>query len=182
MKTAIGLLEFKSIAKGIAVMDDVLKSSHVTLVTATPICPGKYIGLITGEIAAVQNAVKVGERLGGIFLVEAIALSNLHRDVIPALSGSTGVALNGAIGVVETMSALGAIEVADTACKAAAVSLLEVRIARGLGGKGFLVFTGELASVKAAIAAGESAYNGTGEILCATAVASPEKALLSALC
>ena len=46
-----------------------------------------------------------------------------------------------AIGVIETISALSAVNAADVAAKAAKVDMLEVRIARGLGGKGFLVFT-----------------------------------------
>jgi len=181
MKKALGLLEFKSVAKGIEVIDEALKSSNVTLMLANPICPGKYIGIITGEVAAVKNAVKVAQQLGGIFLIEAMTISNVHETVIPALLGSNIVDITDSIGIVETMSALGGIQVADVAVKSSNVKLVEVRVARGLGGKGFVIFTGEISSVKMAVSACKTAYQGTGEILCASVVATPNKKLIQSI-
>ena len=178
---ALGLLEFKSVAKGIEVLNEVLKSSNVELMMANPICPGKYIGIIIGEIAAVANGVKVGEQQGGVFLIEAIVISNLHESVIPAMLGSNIVDLTGSIGIVETMSALGSIQVADIAVKASNVKLIDVRVARGLGGKGFTIFTGEISSVKNAVAACNNAYKGTGEILCSSVIATPNKKLMQSI-
>ena len=43
MKKAIGLVEFKSIAKGIETTDERLKSANVELITSTALCPRKYI-------------------------------------------------------------------------------------------------------------------------------------------
>jgi len=180
-KRALGLLEFKSVAKGIEVLDEVLKSSNVELMMANPICPGKYIGIITGEVAAVSNGIKVGENLGGVFLIEAIVISSLHEAVIPAMLGSNFAEINDAIGIVETMSALGAIQVADIAIKASNIQLVEVRVARGLGGKGFTIFTGEISSVKNASAACKQAYRGTGEILCSSVLATPNKRLIQSI-
>ena len=53
---------------------------------------------------------------------------------------------------------------ADVAAKAAKVDMLEVRIARGLGGKGFLVFTGEVSAVRSAVKACANMMGETGEI------------------
>lgn len=178
---ALGLLEFKSVAKGIEVLDEVLKSSNVELMMANPICPGKYIGIITGEIAAVSNGIKVGEQTGGVFLIEAMVISNLHEAVIPAMLGSNIIDITASIGIIETMSALGSIQVADIAVKASNVQLVEVRVARGLGGKGFTIFTGEISSVKNAVAACNNAYKGTGEILCSSVVATPNKRLMQSI-
>lgn len=50
MKNSIGLLEFKSIAKGIEVTDALMKGSRVELVLSNAICPGKYITLVTGSL------------------------------------------------------------------------------------------------------------------------------------
>lgn len=50
MKNSIGLLEFKSIAKGIEVTDALMKGSRVELVLSNAICPGKYITLVTGNL------------------------------------------------------------------------------------------------------------------------------------
>lgn len=40
MRRSIGLLEYKSIAKGMEACDEMLKSSNVELVLASPVCPG----------------------------------------------------------------------------------------------------------------------------------------------
>ncbi len=181
MKKAIGLLEFKSIAKGIEVTDEVLKSSNVELLLANPVCPGKYISIFSGEVGAVNNAVEVGRRLGGIFHIEAFTIANVHPSVFPAISGTVEIEKVDCLGVVETMSALGSVMVADTAVKASHVNLLDVRLARGLGGKGFTVFSGDISAVKRAVKACEDKYQETGEILCASVVATPSKALIQKL-
>ena len=67
---------------------------------------------------------------------------------------------------------------ADVVAKAAKVQLLEIRIARGLGGKGFLVFTGEVSSVRSAVKACANALGETGEITSHCVIASPHKDLV----
>ncbi|MCR1898386.1 BMC domain-containing protein [Irregularibacter muris] len=181
MKKAIGLFEFKSIAKGIEVTDQILKSSNVNLILSNAICPGKYISLVAGEVAAVKNAVDLGKTLGGIFKIESTLISNIHPEVLPALTGTTDFNKIDSIGVIETMSALNSILVGDTALKSSKVQLLEIRIARGLGGKGFTILTGEISSVKKAIAAVEDKFAPQGDLLCTTAIANPNRELIAKL-
>jgi microcompartment protein CcmL/EutN len=57
------------------------------------------------------------------------------------------------IGVIETFSAASIIEAADTAVKAANVTLLRVHLAMALGGKGLALMAGDVSSVQAAVAA-----------------------------
>lgn len=61
------------------------------------------------------------------------------------------------------------------AVKAANVELIEIRIARGLGGKGFVLLTGEVASVKQAIKAAEADMRDLGVITSYSVIASPHK-------
>lgn len=178
MKKSIGLLEFKSVAKGMEVADDVLKAANIELVMCTPICPGKYVVIITGDVGAVNSAINVGIQKGGIFMVEGIVLPNIHPEVLPALMGLGSFEGIKDIGVIETMSALASIQAADIAVKAANITLIEVRIARGLGGKGFVIFTGEISSVKNAIKACENEMSESGELLCSSVLASPSKELI----
>ncbi|PKM52048.1 MAG: propanediol utilization protein [Firmicutes bacterium HGW-Firmicutes-7] len=178
MKNSIGLLEFKSIAKGIEVTDEVLKSSNVELIAANPICPGKYISILSGDVGAINNAVEIGKKLGGVFQIEALVISNIHPDIFPALTGTSEVNSINCLGIIETMSCLSSIMVADTAIKASNIRIIEIRIARGLGGKGFTIISGEVSSVKKAIQAVEEKYISTGEILCASTIANPEKELI----
>lgn len=179
MKKAIGLVEFKSIAKGIEATDEMLKSANVELILSTPICPGKYITLISGDVGAVKNAVKVGRNVGSIFTIDDYVIPNVHKDVFPALTATTDVDKITSIGVVETMSAVTAVVVGDIVVKAANIQLLEVRVARGLGGKGFVLITGEISSVKSAVNTCLSKMKDTGEIVCTSVIASPSKELIS---
>jgi len=181
MNSSIGLLEFKSIAKGIEVTDEIMKSSNVELVMSNAICPGKYVSIITGELAQVRNAIEIGKTLGGIFKIEAEMIANIHPDILPALSGTAEIDDITSIGVIETMSALNSIITADIARKAANVRLIEVRIARGLGGKGFTIFTGEISAIKRAISAVNEKFIPMGDILCSTAISNCNKELVRKL-
>ncbi|WP_432666504.1 BMC domain-containing protein [Wukongibacter baidiensis] len=179
MKNAIGLVEFKSIAKGIEATDEMMKSANVELLLSTPLCPGKYISLICGDVGAIKNAVKVGKNVGGIFTIDDYVIPNVHRDVFPALTATTEIDKITSLGVVETMSAVTAVVVGDIAVKSANIQLLEIRVARGLGGKGFVLITGEISSVKSAVKTCLNKLQDTGEIVCTSVIASPNKELVS---
>ena len=49
MSKAIGLVEYKTIPKGIEAADAMLKASEVQLLFSSPICPGKYVTIVGGE-------------------------------------------------------------------------------------------------------------------------------------
>lgn len=178
MYKSIGLLEFKSIAKGIEVADEILKAADVQLVMSTPICPGKYIIIIAGKVGSVNTAIAVGQKMGGFYLIDTYNIPNIHVNVLPALTGTTEIEKVRDIGIIETMSAISSIKMADIAVKSSNVDLIEVRIARGLGGKGFLVMTGEISSINSAIKACKSGMGEEGEILCASVLSSPTKGIL----
>ena len=65
MANAIGMVEFTSIARGIYSADQMLKTSEVEIVTASSVCPGKYIAIVSGDVAAVNESVSVGEKMAG---------------------------------------------------------------------------------------------------------------------
>ncbi len=181
MKKAIGLLEFKSIARGIKVTDEMLKSADVEIVQSNSICPGKYVSIIVGDVSAVNTAVTIGEELGGVFLIGKDVISNIHELVFPALLGVPNVEEIKAIGVVETISALSSIIAVDTAVKSAVVEIIDLRRARGLGGKSFFVITGEVSSVNQAIESSVEKLEDFGDIIDTVVIPSPSKELLDYL-
>ena len=77
MAIAIGLVEFSSIARGIYAADQMVKVSEVEIVTAQTICPGKYIALVEGDVAAVQASVQTGEKFAGEYLMYITEFSRL---------------------------------------------------------------------------------------------------------
>jgi microcompartment protein CcmL/EutN len=60
------------------------------------------------------------------------------------------------VGVLETLTAASAIVAADAAAKAAAITLRDLRLANGIGGKGVVVLSGALPDVQAAVAGGRA--------------------------
>lgn len=181
MGKSIGLLELKSIPIGIETADTMLKAANVELLVATPICPGKYVIIISGQVGAVKSSVEAGRQTAGTFLVVHHTINNVHESVPVALMGTADLEHIASLGVVETMSALTAVLAGDIAAKASKITLMEIRIARGLGGKGYVIFTGEISSVKSAVKSCVNQLAHTGEITSTCVIASPHPGLLDKL-
>lgn len=152
--TAVGMVEFSSIAAGIDAADQMVKTAQVEPVFFRTICPGKFVAAISGDVAAVTASVNAGRDAHTDALVDWFIIPNVHQDVIRALAGGSGIGERGALGVIETFSAVSIVVAADAAVKAADVHLLDVRMALGLGGKGYALITGDVAAVQAAVDAG----------------------------
>ncbi len=160
--SALGAVELNSVAQGISCTDAMCKTAQVQLLGAYPVCPGKYVVLVSGEVAAVRASVRAGEQESSASLVDSFVIPNLHDQVFPAISGTVPIDEVQAVGMIETFSLASAVVVADNVVKAAAVTLLEVRLGRALGGKSYVLLTGEVAAVRAAVAAGENTNQTTG--------------------
>ena len=152
MRTAIGMVELNSIAKGIETCDYMVKAAQVELIRSSTVCPGKYLILIAGDTGDVRAAMKEGESRGGECVVDTL-LPNVHPQLIPAISMATQTPPLGAVGVLEFYSVASAITAADIAAKAANITLIEVRIGYAIGGKGYVTLTGDVGAVRAAVAA-----------------------------
>ncbi len=170
---AVGMIELNSIANGIQTADDMLKSASVDLLMAQPICCGKYMVMIGGEVASVENAVTAGKETAGRFTVGDFVIPNIHESVFPALTATTGIETIDSLGVIETFSVVSCITAADAAVKAADVELIEVRCATGMGGKSFLSLTGDFSSVDVAVREGLESLKDTGLVLSHATIASP---------
>lgn len=181
MGTSIGLLELKSLPVGIQAADEMLKAANVELLVSTPSCPGKYFIIISGNVGAVKNAVAAGLKQAGSYLVSSHIINNVHDSIPSAILGVGEVEGVAAVGVIETMSALTAVLAGDIAAKASNIKLMEVRIARGLGGKGFVMFTGEVSAVKSAVKACVSGLEDTGDITSHCTIPSPHEGLIKHL-
>jgi len=181
MRESIGLMEFNSIAKGIEVTDVLLKASEVKLLFSSPICPGKYLIIITGEVAAVQNSIGDGKKISDGFLIDVNVIPQVHEKVFPAIAGTTEIEEMGAVGVIDAYSSVSAVVAADQAVKTADVELVEIRLARALGGKAFVIITGEVADVRSAVHGGVEAIKEEGLLLGTVIIPSPHPELKKVL-
>lgn len=174
---AIGLVEFVSIAKGIEAADAMLKASRVELLDARPICPGKYIVLIFGEVSAVYNSVQAGNTIGGSAVVDDFVIPNVHPSVIKAVSCASDVKDLRALGVIESFSIAALIVAADSAVKAGQVDLIEIRLGTGIGGKSFVTLTGDVGDVTASVNVGKETCGEKGMLVESVIIPSPHKSL-----
>lgn len=181
MGKAIGLLELRSIPVGIEAADTMLKAANVELLEANPICPGKYSIIITGAVGAVRSAMESGSRIAGQYLVCRHAINNVHDTVPAAMRGRQKVDRVAAIGVIETQAALTAVQAADYAVKAANIQLMEVRVARLLGGKGFVIFTGEISAVRSALDSAIQQLQPDGKVTSSCVIPAPHPDLIDKL-
>ncbi len=151
---AIALIECNSIAAGIEVGDAMMKKAPVELLEARSVCPGKYIVLVGGEVAPVQESVQAGVKVGSDAVVDQLFLPNVHLSIFPAIASATPPGKGEALGIIETITVASCIVASDAAAKAADISLLELRLANGLGGKSFVLIEGDISNVEAAVEAG----------------------------
>ncbi|MDR0308352.1 MAG: BMC domain-containing protein [Coriobacteriales bacterium] len=173
MIKAIGLMELNSIAKGYEVADAMLKSARVEIYMSTPICPGKYVTLIYGDVASVENAIKTGIRIGEEAVIDDLVIPNIEEQIFPAITGTTAIKQIDAVGVIESLSIASLIMAADAATKEANVQIIEIRLGSGLGGKAYVSLTGDVADVRAAVANGVEAIRETGNLVYFTVIPSP---------
>ncbi len=160
MNKAIGMVEYKTVSSGMRAADRMVKTADVDILEASTVCPGKYLVLLSGELSAVRAAVDAAAMHDPEPLIDSFVLGAPHDSIFTALYGTAEVANPEALGVLETFSSSAAIVAADIAAKTALVELIELRLARGMCGKSYLLLTGGIAAVQAAI---ERAQVGAGE-------------------
>jgi microcompartment protein CcmL/EutN len=149
---ALALLEFSSIAAGIQAGDAMVKQAPVDRIRSGTVQPGHYLVMVTGDVAAVEEAVQAGREMGQEALRDSVFLPNVHPGVVESISGSRqNVVAEDALGVIETDSVAAAIQAADAGLKGAEVALWQLRLADGLGGKGLALFSGLVADVETAV-------------------------------
>lgn len=154
MRPALLLLEFSSIAVGIEVGDAMVKRAPLLTLHAGTVHPGKYLVMAGGEVADVEEALLASRSIAPGSEIDEVFLSDVDGQVVGSLTGARKPGSGEALGVIETRTAASTIKAADAAVKAAAVTLLEILLADGLGGKAYALFGGQVADVEVAVEAG----------------------------
>jgi microcompartment protein CcmL/EutN len=155
---------------------------------------------ITGPTAAVQTAIATGKNL--VERMHVQCLTDIIPNPEPAIAGvwqsppefsplieqdivlipkesSVSEQAPFAIGLIETQGLTAVIEAIDTACKAANVEVLGKE--KLGGGYVTVIIKGDVAAVKAAIAAGQEKVTGLGKLIAAHVIPRPSNAVLALL-
>jgi microcompartment protein CcmL/EutN len=154
IEPALALIDFSSIAVGIESADAMIKRAPIDVIKAGTVQPGRYLVLIGGAVADVEESLAAGREVGGDTVLDQVFLPNVHHEVVEAIGGGRVPEVTDALGVVETTTVAAAIHAADAGVKGAAVRLVEVRLADGLGGKGIVLYSGLVADVEVAVEIG----------------------------
>ena len=162
MQPAVCLLELSSIARGIEAGDAMVKRAPLQVLRAGSVHPGKYLVLAGGLTADVEEALQAGLAAARDSLVDVVFLPDVHPDVVASLAGARREDEGEALGVIEASSVAATIDAADAGVKGARVTIRELRLADDLGGKGYVLFGGEVAEVEVAVGLGVARTAGSG--------------------
>jgi microcompartment protein CcmL/EutN len=148
---SIALLELSSIAVGIYVADTMVKRAPITVLKSGTVHNGKFLILIGGSVASVEESFYIGIESGADKIIDQVQLPDVHQKVHDAILGIRQKCLGEAIGIIETSTVAATIKSADAAVKGTNIEILEIRIADDLGGKAFAIYNGEIEDVQSAI-------------------------------
>ena len=151
MEKSIGVLEFRSIAVGIASVDIIVKASSAVILDAKSICPGKYYIVFSGLVSDIESSYNSVLEQNKDFVIDGIIIPNVYPQLIAAVTQTSEIGKPGAIGIIETLTSPSIYYAADRAVKTTDVDLVEIRIARALGGKNICVINGDISSVKESV-------------------------------
>ena len=102
-------------------------------------------------------------------MIDSAVIGRIDEQVITALFGTHASERRGSLGIIEAYSAASTIKAADIAVKTAKVAVHELRLSRGMGGKGMVLVTGDVGDVTAAVEAGAQYAKDQG-LFCNSAV------------
>ena len=166
---------------GIKAADLIVKTADVELIQAQTVCPGKFIILFSGDLSAVRVSVDAAKVQYPEQLIDDFVLGNPHDSIFKALTCTAEIDDVKALGVIETFTGASAIVAADHAAKTAQVDVFEIRVARGMCGKSYVLLTGSVAAVEAAVEETVELLKDEGTMLDYAVIPSPSKEFVKTL-
>jgi microcompartment protein CcmL/EutN len=178
---SVGAIELSSIGVGYQIQDDMLKAASVQLLLARTICSGKYLIVVGGSVSDVETSIRAALQQAEHSIIDHLICNNVHESVFPALGQSVVLDSDhvGALGILETFSAVSALAAADVAAKAGRVTLFRIHLAMALGGKGLILLTGSVADVRAAVQAGAEEIRKRGLLVSQVVIPNPSRELFA---
>lgn len=181
MYEAIGLVELESIAWGVDVADVMVKAAPVDFIDTFMVTPGKYVVLVHGDPSSVESSVAAGRDSAAGRVLDWLLIPFVDPQVFGAIRNQSTCESIAALGLIETASVASGIVAADQAAKAAAVQLLQLHLARGIGGKSILSLTGPLFDVEASVEAGSRDAQSSGKLVATRIIPNPHPELATRL-
>ena len=153
MKTyhAIALIEYSSIATGILAGDEMLKKAPITVIKSGTVHNGKYLVLIGGSVASVEESYAKGLAVDPDNVIDSMLLPDVHQQLHDGILGSRLECTKESLGIIEASSVSTMIKASDAGIKGANVNIVEIRLADDIGGKSFTIYNGSVQEIQAAV-------------------------------
>jgi len=153
MKTypAIALIEYSSIATGILAGDTMLKKAPITVIKSGTVHNGKYLVLIGGSVASVEESYAKGLAIDPDNIIDSMMLPKVHQQLHDSILGSRLKCTKESLGIIEASSVSTMIKASDAGVKGANVNIVEIRLADDIGGKSFTIYNGSIEEIQAAV-------------------------------
>lgn len=178
MAKAIGMVEMTTVSSGFTAADEMAKAANVEILQAEVTCPGKFVILVTGELSAVRASVDRAAARDADKVIDTFVLGNPHESIFPAIYGTAQPEKIDALGILETYDVAALVVAADVAAKTAIVELIELRLAKGMCGKSYMLLTGSVSAVQAAIDRAKEEAGEKGMFLDSSVIARPSDKLM----
>lgn len=174
----IAAVEFKSVSRGMMVTDEMLKAARVNLILATPLCPGKYLTIVEGDVPSVQRAAETADLIGERHVFSSFVITALNTEIIEALGGKRSEDLGESMGILESFQMSNLLSAADISLDSAEVKISQFRLGRGCGVNSFYIVTGKLAAVEEATRNASVFLGELGSLIAEKVIANPDRDLL----
>ncbi|MBQ9344505.1 MAG: BMC domain-containing protein [Kiritimatiellae bacterium] len=150
-QAALAVIEFKSVPVGIYAADALMKKSPISLLKAGTIGCGKYMIVLAGTTASVEEARAEALYHGGEQVVDEVLLPDVHEALYDAVLGGALAVGEGPLFVLETPGVASCCAAVERMLKGVPVKLVALRLGDPqMGGKGLAVVQGSLYDVEAA--------------------------------
>lgn len=151
---SLAVIDFADIPAGVEATDALLKKAPVSFFRSGTITRGRYLTLVGGTPASVEEALGAALASAGGHVLDHIFLADVHPRLLDVIEGREGRRGEGAapLLVLETATVASVVLAAEKVLKGTGVDLVEVRLGDdGLSGKGLALFRGELHDLDEAV-------------------------------
>ena len=100
-RPALAAIELSSIARGIVVLDQMAKRAEPTIVAARTLSPGRYLIMISGLVAEVEEAMDAANSCAEDERVDHVIIRDPQSDLRKALACELNTALEESLAIVE---------------------------------------------------------------------------------
>jgi PduT-like ethanolamine utilization protein len=175
MSKSIGAIEFRNIAKGLEVSNEIVKKAYVDILYLKSICPGKFIIIISGDTGEVNTAVDYGISMSEGFMVDSFVINAVHESIIDGLKNKYKHTEDiSSIGIMETNKVCAGLKALDKTLKSSDVNLIKLQLSFAIGGKLVYIVSGSLSSINYGIDEAKNILK-VKEIVCTSVIPSVDE-------